>query len=87
MPRSRTTTRQAVGAVEHAPLRATAATIDGDAFRAVLPSEAIPPTWEERARQAWTYYVEEPLVKNCLNSWRSFAVGDEIKLTSAMTPR
>jgi len=68
--------------VERTALRATAATIDGDAFRAVLPSEAIPATWEERARQAWTYYVEEPLVKNCLNSWRSFAVGDEIKLTS-----
>jgi len=33
-------------------------------------------------RKAWEYYVEEPLVKNCVNSWRTFAVGDEIKITS-----
>jgi hypothetical protein len=56
--------------------------IDSAAFGAVLPSDAIPATWDERARKAWTYYVEEPLVKNCVNSWRSFAVGDEIRLTS-----
>jgi len=82
MPRTRNTNRQTTGMPAQERLQATAATIDGDAFRAVLPSEAIPVTWEERARQAWIYYVEEPLVKNCLNSWRSFAVGDEIKLTS-----
>jgi len=63
-------------------LQASAATLDSAAFGAVLPSDAIPATWDERARKAWTYYVEEPLVKNCLNSWRSFAVGDEIRLTS-----
>jgi hypothetical protein len=27
-------------------------------------------------------YLEEPLVKNCVNSWRTFAVGDEIKIIS-----
>jgi len=70
------------GALEYPLPQATAAAIDGSAFSAVSASEAIPATWEERARKAWTYYVEEPLVKNCVNSWRSFAVGDEIKLTS-----
>jgi len=30
----------------------------------------------------WEYYVEEPLVKNCVNSWHTFAKGDEIKITS-----
>jgi len=30
----------------------------------------------------WESYVEEPLVKNCINFWRAFAVGDEIKITS-----
>jgi len=64
-----------------APL-ATAAALDGSAFSNVNASEAIPASWEERARKAWEYYVEEPLVKNCVNSWRTFAVGDEIKITS-----
>ena len=60
----------------------SAATIDGSAFISVTPTDPIPVTWEERARRAWTYYIEEPLVKNCVNSWRCFAVGDEIKLAS-----
>ena len=61
-----------------APMAAAAA-LDSSAFSRVNASEAIPATWEERARKAWEYYVEEPLVKNCVNSWRTFAVGDEIK--------
>ena len=64
-----------------APLAAAAA-LDSAAFSKVNAAEAIPATWEERARKAWEYYVEEPLVKNCVNSWRTFAVGDEIKITS-----
>ena len=62
-----------------APLAAAAA-LDSAAFSKVNATEAIPATWEERARKAWEYYVEEPLVKNCVNSWRTFAVGDEIKI-------
>ncbi len=73
---------QTTGALEPQVPQASAATIDGSAFSAISSTEAVPATWEERARKAWTYYVEEPLVKNCLNSWRSFAVGDEIRLTS-----
>ncbi len=62
-----------------APMAAAAA-LDAAAFSKVNASEAVPATWEERARKAWEYYVEEPLVKNCVNSWRTFAVGDEIKI-------
>jgi hypothetical protein len=62
-----------------APMAAAAA-LDATAFSKVNASEAVPATWEERARKAWEYYVEEPLVKNCVNSWRTFAVGDEIKI-------
>ena len=62
-----------------APMAAAAA-LDSAAFSKVNASEAIPATWEDRARKAWEYYVEEPLVKNCVNSWRTFAVGDEIKI-------
>jgi hypothetical protein len=61
---------------------AAAAGLDASAFSKVNASDAVPATWEERARKAWEYYVEEPLVKNCVNSWRTFAVGDEIKITS-----
>ena len=61
---------------------AAAAALDASAFSKVNASDAVPGTWEERARKAWEYYVEEPLVKNCVNSWRTFAVGDEIKITS-----
>ncbi len=64
-----------------APMAAAAA-LDSAAFSKVNATEAIPATWEERARKAWEYYVEEPLVKNCVNSWRTFAVGDEIKISS-----
>ena len=49
-------------------------------FSKVNASEAIPASWENRARKAWEYYLEEPLVKNCVNSWRTFAVGEEIKI-------
>jgi hypothetical protein len=62
-----------------APL-ATAAALDGAVFSRLNATEGIPASWEERARKAWEYYLEEPLVKNCVNSWRTFAVGDEIRI-------
>lgn len=61
---------------------ATIAALDSSTFSAVNATSAIPATWEDRARKAWEYYTEEPLVKNCVNSWRTFAVGDEIRITS-----
>lgn len=64
------------------PPMATAAALDSATFNKINAIDAIPATWEERARKAWEYYIEEPLVKNCINSWRTFAVGDEIKLAS-----
>lgn len=71
----------ATGAVD-TPL-ATVALLDPSAFDKIHPTEyAIPRTWEERAKKAWEYYIEEPLIKNCVNSWRTFAVGDEIRITS-----
>jgi hypothetical protein len=58
------------------------AALDAATFGALHPGEAIPARWEDRARRAWEYYLEEPLVKNCINSWRTFAVGDEIKIAA-----
>jgi len=64
------------------PALATAAALDPSTFGSIHAHDAIPANWDDRARKAWEYYVEEPLVKNCVNSWRTFAVGDEIKITS-----
>ncbi len=62
---------------------ACAAALDSSAFSGInVTDDAIPKTWEERAKKAWEYYVEEPLIKNCVNSWRTFAVGDEIRIAS-----
>ncbi|MCL4553271.1 MAG: hypothetical protein M1305_06965 [Candidatus Marsarchaeota archaeon] len=61
---------------------AAAAALDSSAFLGINATHCIPATWEDRARKAWEYYTEEPLVKNAVNSWRTFAVGDEIKLKS-----
>ena len=59
---------------------ATAAALDSAVFSKLNASESIPASWDERAKKAWEYYLEEPLVKNCVNSWRVFAVGDEVKI-------
>lgn len=90
-PRPRRTTNRSAGVVDTAneaqgivvaPL-ATAAMLDSSTFAKLHADEcAIPKSWEDRAKKAWEYYVEEPLVKNCINSWRTFAVGDQIKITS-----
>lgn len=80
-PQDEQSTLQSQGIIV-APM-ATAAALDPSAFAKINASDdAIPPNWEDRAKKAWEYYVEEPLVKNCVNSWRTFAVGDEIKITS-----
>ena len=57
---------------------ASAAALDSDAFRKLNVEEAVPEIWEERAKLAWEYYTEEPIVKNAVNAWRTFAIGDEI---------
>ncbi len=60
---------------------ATAAALDASVFGKLNVEDAIPATWEERAKLAWEYYTEEPIVKNAVNAWRTFAIGDEITLT------
>jgi len=57
---------------------AAAAALDSGVFRALNVEEAVPETWEERAKLAWEYYTEEPIVKNAVNAWRTFAIGDEV---------
>ncbi|HRT94205.1 MAG TPA: hypothetical protein P5532_07280 [Planctomycetota bacterium] len=57
---------------------AAAAALDSGVFRALNVEEAVPEAWEERAKLAWEYYTEEPIVKNAVNAWRTFAIGDEV---------
>ena len=61
---------------------AAVAALDASAFGKLQVEEAIPATWEERAKLAWEYYTEEPIVKNAVNAWRTFAIGDEITFSS-----
>lgn len=59
---------------------ATAAAFNGGATFTSVTDDSIPKEWKERGKKAWQYYIEEPLVKHCINAWRSFAVGDEIRI-------
>lgn len=60
-----------------APAMASAASFNS-MFSALAVGNAIPTTWEDRARKAVEYYQQEPIVNNAVNTWRTFAVGDEI---------
>lgn len=61
---------------------ATVAAFDNQALNGTGESDAIPEAWEDRAKLAWDQYVSVGLVKTCINTWRTFAVGEEIKFTS-----
>lgn len=62
-------------------LFATAEQIDSSVFIQINQDTTVPASWEEKARQSWKYYLEEPLVNNVINTWRTFAIGDEIKVS------
>jgi len=73
------TGNHATGLTFMSPNMATAAEMSASTFSAQNVSDAIPKTFEERATKAWQFYVEEPIVQNAINSWRTFAIGDEIQ--------
>jgi len=60
----------------------TAADIASGVFSSEYDVKGIPTDWKERARKAWEYYVEEPIVSNTINTWRTFAIGDQVKITA-----
>ena len=59
-----------------------AASLAANVFEKQGVNETIPREWHERAAKAWEYYLEEPIVSNTINSWRVFAIGDEITMAS-----
>ena len=62
-------------------LFATAEQIDSSVFIPISQDTTVPASWEEKAKQSWKYYLEEPLVNNVINTWRTFAIGDEIRVS------
>jgi len=60
----------------------TAADIASGVFSSEYEIKGIPTDWKERARKAWEYYIEEPIVSNTINTWRTFAIGDQVKIIS-----
>lgn len=72
----------ATGAATGERMVAAASFRNRDASGGYGSDAAIPAEWPERAKKAWEFYLEEPLVKNCINSWRAFGLGDEIRVTA-----
>ena len=60
----------------------TAANIASGVFSSEYEIKGIPADWKERAHKAWQYFCEEPIVSNTINTWRTFAIGDQVKITS-----
>lgn len=61
---------------------AAVAMLDATTFSSVNANDAIPAAWDARAKKAWSYYLEEPIVKNAINAWRTFAIGEAIRVHS-----
>ena len=59
-----------------------AAAMNTGVFSSEYEVRGIPADWKERAQKAWEYYIEEPIVSNTINTWRTFAIGDMIKVSA-----
>jgi len=59
-----------------------AAAISAGVFSSEYEVKGIPADWKERAQKSWEYYLEEPIVSNTINTWRTFAIGDTIKVSA-----
>ncbi len=59
-----------------------AAALNAGVFSSEYEVKGIPADWKERAQKAWQYFTEEPIVSNTINTWRTFAIGDTIKVSA-----
>jgi hypothetical protein len=62
-------------------LEAQAATVDP--FGSEVLVEGISTDWHERGTKAWEYYQQEPIVNNCINAWRTLALGEDFTLIAS----
>lgn len=76
-----TNTLDAENRLDNKDMLATAEQIDSSVFIPINQESVVPSSWDEKAKQSWKYYIEEPLVNNVINTWRTFAIGDEIKVS------
>ena len=60
----------------------SAAAVNAGIFSSEYEVIGIPADWKERAIKSWEYFCEEPIVSNTINTWRTFAIGDTIKVTA-----
>ena len=63
-------------------LMGTVANIASGVFSSEYEIKGIPADWKDRARKSWEFYIEEPIVSNTINTWRTFAIGDQVKIIS-----
>ncbi|MFA7331991.1 MAG: hypothetical protein WC326_13055 [Candidatus Delongbacteria bacterium] len=64
-------------------LEAQAATVDP--FGSEMAETGIPAEWLDRGTKAWEYYQQEPIVNNCINAWRTLALGEDFTLIASST--
>ncbi len=69
---------EADSVIDAPALNSSAATIDP--FGSLLTAEGVPKDWRDRAKRAWKYYQEEPIVNNCINAWRTLALGEDFTI-------
>jgi hypothetical protein len=62
-------------------MQAQAATVDP--FGSEVLMEGISTDWHERGTKAWEYYQQEPIVNNCINAWRTLALGEDFTLIAS----
>ena len=62
-------------------MQAQAATVDP--FGSELAEAGIPTEWLDRGTKAWEYYQQEPIVNNCINAWRTLALGEDFTLIAS----
>lgn len=69
------------GVVDSPDQEAIAAAIDP--FASEQHAEGVPTGWRDQALKAWKYYKEEPIVNNCVNAWRTLALGEDFMILVA----
>jgi hypothetical protein len=62
-------------------MQTQAATLDP--FSSETESDGIAQAWADRGAKAWEYYQQEPIVNNCINAWRTLAVGEDFTLIAS----
>ena len=70
-----------VNNIDNIETNCTIASFKTSAFNTQSVTSAIPENWLDRAKKAWEYYLQEPLISNVINSWVVFAIGDQIQIT------